>query len=122
MEIRSRRTNAVRAVRGISAIGLQNNRRRRGEEAAMGDFVRNSEVRGRKQYRCCLCGCRIRKGAKHIHQSGVFDGVFYKSRFHAVCYETACTNWDWQDWETFSDDYREFRQGELKLPLIPCDD
>ena len=54
----------------------------------------NAEVRGRKQYRCCLCGYRIRKNAKHISQSGIFDGVFCSSRFHSVCYSTACENWD----------------------------
>ena len=84
----------------------------------MTDFSRNDEVRGRKQYRCCLCGYRIRKGARHFHQHGIYDGVFCDSRFHSICYVTACENWDWQDWETFSEDYAEFRQYELHLPLI----
>ena len=84
----------------------------------MSDFGTYKIVRGRKKYRCILCGYRIRKGATHIVSSGIYDGSFCSSRQHLVCNATANANWDWYDWETFCNSVEEFRKCELGLPLI----
>ena len=75
--------------------------------------LRTSEVRGRKRHICCLCGLRIRKGAKHLVVCGVYDGEIVTDRRHAIC-NAATRDWDDIDWETFSDT-AAFREYELGL-------
>ena len=76
-----------------------------------------SEVRGKKQYPCCLCGLHIRKGAKHLVVCGIYDGEFVPDRRHAVC-NAATRDGDDIDWETF-DDTDAFRRYELGLTACP---
>ncbi len=78
--------------------------------------LRSKEVRGRKQYTCCLCGLRIRKGAKHLAVCGVYDGEFVSDRRHAVC-SAATRHWDDLDWDTF-DDQAAFREFELGIKAV----
>ena len=85
----------------------------------MSDFANFNEVKARKEHKCVLCGLRIRKGAKHIHVTGHYDGEFIKNdRRHAVCNATASSNWDEMDWETCVGCCEEFREYDLKLPLL----
>jgi len=74
------------------------------------------EVKARKEHKCCLCGLRIRKGAMHW-QRKVYDSVPFVMRMHAVC-RHASKDWDQLDWESFMDDFVEFRKYDLGLPLI----
>ena len=74
----------------------------------------HNTVKTRKQYRCVLCGLRIRKGCKAIIDAGIYDGEFYSHRCHAVCYDAWLrTNDDGE----FMDE-SEFRRDVLGLPLI----
>lgn len=76
------------------------------------------EVKARKQHRCLLCGLRIRKGAMYW-QRKCYSDEFPPNvmKMHAVCRE-ASSGWGWDDWETWMDDYAEFRKYDLGLPLI----
>ena len=71
-------------------------------------------VKTRKQYRCVLCGLRIRKGAKAIIDAGIYDGEFYSHRCHAVCYDA----WQRTNDEGEFMDESEFRHNVLGLPLL----
>lgn len=59
--------------------------------------IRDADVRGRKQYRCWLCGLRIRKGALHRVRFGYDEGPV-TMRMHGVC-EAATHDWDEDSWE-----------------------
>lgn len=74
----------------------------------------NTEVKARKEYKCCLCGLRIRKGAKYIRRTGVDEGVV-TMRMHAVC-EDASKKWDVMDWETGTDEI-DFRRLDLGMTV-----
>ena len=82
----------------------------------MWTHFRDTQPRGRRQYRCCLCGLRIRKGAKHILRTGVTEDGFVSSRMHAVCESKTRTWMNWE-WECGYDEV-EFR--EFCLELKPC--
>lgn len=83
----------------------------------MSDFVTTRAVRGRKQHCCELCGLRIRRGAKHVVASGVWDGRPVRCRYHAVCLSKTA-GWDAMDWESSAGQYAEFRKYDLGLPLL----
>lgn len=83
----------------------------------MSDFTNSREVRGKKQYRCALCGHKIRKGALHWTASGVYDGDFWQSRYHAVCLSRT-VDWDRCSWESAYLAEDEFRKYYLRLPLL----
>lgn len=74
--------------------------------------VEDREVRGRKEYKCGLCGLRIRKRAKHIVRYGYDEDGHVAFRMHAVC-ENASRAWHPQDWEEHRDtaDFCEFELG-----------
>lgn len=80
--------------------------------------LRDSRPKARKEYRCDLCGLRIRKGARHVRRDGVFDREFVSSRMHAVC-ESHTRDWDLDDWECR--DEADFRYHSLNLPLLGTD-
>jgi hypothetical protein len=81
-------------------------------------YLSSSHPKARKEYRCGLCGLRIRKGSRHLVISGNMDGEFVSERRHEVC-ASATDEWDEMDWETRSTgDEPEFRRYELGLPLI----
>ncbi len=85
----------------------------------MTGFHRCREVKGTKQYRCGLCGLRIRKGAKHWYFAGSWEGGFFTERRHAVCSRIASEAWDQVDWESRGyGEEPEFRKYDLKLPLL----
>ncbi len=85
----------------------------------MTDFCEYREVRGRKQYRCGLCGLRIRRGAKHVYVASQHDGTFSTERYHAVCSHIANDTWDAMDWDSRSyGDEPNFRRFNLQLPLL----
>ena len=81
---------------------------------SMSDFTRILEVKGRKRYQCDLCLLPIRKGAKHLYVSGVYDGDFINGRRHAVCH-AATFDWDALEWENSAGCDAEFREG-LGIP------
>lgn len=60
--------------------------------------IADAERKARREYRCCLCGQRIRKRAKHIERTGFDDGPV-TMRMHAVCRD-ATRGWDAVDWES----------------------
>jgi hypothetical protein len=72
------------------------------------------EVKTRKQHRCECCDRRIRKGAKAIRWSGIYDGNFYCGYAHGVCAHKHVTCVE--DWELL--DPWEFRTEILGLPLL----
>jgi len=71
-------------------------------------------VRGRKPYRCALCGRRIRQGAQHVRRTGFDDDGPVTFRMHRVC-ESKTLGWDENDWECFEPG--EFCTETLGLPL-----
>lgn len=74
--------------------------------------VEEREVKARREHKCCLCGFRIRKRAKHIVRFGFDEDGPVRMRMHAVC-EDATRKWDEMDWETFGDclDFQEIDLG-----------
>ena len=75
----------------------------------------DTRPRARKQHQCILCRLRIRKGARHVHRTGVVDGELVSSRMHAVC-EAATRDWDDDAWDCHAD--QEFREYNLRLPIL----
>ena len=69
--------------------------------------IADVERKARKEYRCTLCGQRIRRRAKHIVRTGFGDDGRVTMRMHAVC-ESATQDWDQLDWETCLDPYEFF--------------
>jgi len=86
----------------------------------MSDFAEVRSVVGRKQHVCDLCDLRIRRGAKHVVASGVFEGIPFRQRYHAVCLSKT-TGWDQTDWDLSAGCGYEFRACDLKLPLLPTE-
>lgn len=70
--------------------------------------IADVERKARTEYRCDLCGQRIRRRAKHIVRTGFDDGPV-TMRMHAVC-EAATRDWDLMDWETCDRPSVEFFQ------------
>ncbi len=68
----------------------------------------------RADYKCYLCGLPINKGTKHVARTGISHGELSTFRMHNEC-EAKARRWDQMDWDTFSDDYAEFRQYELGM-------
>ena len=72
------------------------------------------EVKTRKKHRCAICLRRIRKGARAVYWSGVYDGDFQAGYAHGVCehlFHTACGGDELPDpWE--------FNECVLRLPLL----
>lgn len=76
----------------------------------------DTRPRASKQYRCELCGLRIRKGARHVARRGAdsdYGGVF-TARMHEVC-ESKTKGWGYDDWEVVGGCESEFRVYELGL-------
>lgn len=72
----------------------------------MNEFYRENVVKGRKLYRCELCGASIHKGEHHYTMSGKSDGSFWSVRGHKACVEfykdlIACEYYDTMDTPTF---------------------
>lgn len=83
----------------------------------MWTYLNDTEPRARRPYRCCLCGLRIRQGARHIARRGFWEGDEPTTyRYHASC-QAATVDWDEADFETH--DEAEFRCYVLGLPLLP---
>ena len=77
--------------------------------------LEDRERRASKQYRCCLCELRIRKGAKHIVRTGIDSGTGYVTmRMHAVC-EAQTWGWGDDEWETRVLSGADFREYELGM-------
>lgn len=72
----------------------------------MGEFLSSKIVKGKKDYRCRLCGFKILKGVKHEARSMTDEGTAYTYRMHQWC-EVKTQNWKVDDWETH--DIHEFR-------------
>ena len=72
----------------------------------------DTEPRARREYRCCLCGLRIRQNARHVARRGVLDDKPVTTRMHAVC-EDAASEWEEEGWECL--DQLAFRQHELGM-------
>jgi hypothetical protein len=70
-------------------------------------WIRDSEVKARKQHRCFLCGEKIEVNESYIARTGVED-VIVTFKMHIGC-EKESSNWHIEDWETFS-------EGEMKRP------
>jgi hypothetical protein len=69
--------------------------------------VADAERKARKEYKCSLCGQRIRRLALHIVRTGFNEYGPATMRMHAVC-ENATQDWDQMDWETCIDAYEFF--------------
>lgn len=53
------------------------------------DFYNWTEPVAHKEHKCCECVAPIRKGEKHLHWRGKWDGDFSSGRQHLLCCE-AC--------------------------------
>lgn len=84
----------------------------------MNDCFATRTVRGRKEHVCCLCGLRIRRGAKHVVGSGISGGRPFRVRYHEVCLSKT-RQWSQDEWESSEFDEAAFRRFELRLPLLP---
>ena len=71
------------------------------------------EVRTRKPHLCEICNHRIRKGAKAIYWTGVYDGDFQSAYAHGVCEHLFHQHFDGE----LPDPY-DFRTEILGLPLL----
>lgn len=80
----------------------------------MWHHVRDTEPRARKEHKCWLCGFRIRKGAKHIHRFGFYDGAPTTMRMHGVCHSVTL-GWDQDDWDSAAMGGLNFAIFELDL-------
>lgn len=83
----------------------------------MTDFADIRSVRGRKEHVCDLCRLRIRRGAKHVVSSGMCGGRPFRQRFHAVCLSKT-EGWSVMDWEVSAGHDAEFREFDLRLPML----
>ena len=55
----------------------------------MMEFYNCEQRKGRKEYRCELCGKPILKGREHIYESGKWDGQLFDRRRHIHCHALA---------------------------------
>lgn len=59
----------------------------------MSDFHREQNVtKTRRARRCDWCHFRVEKGAPSVATSGVFEGDFYRGRYHPEC-NAAAKRW-----------------------------
>jgi len=52
------------------------------------DFGETSHPVARKDHRCEACFGRIRRGEKHVHYKGIWDGDWQNWRMHNECYDS----------------------------------
>ena len=64
--------------------------------------LRDTTPKGRKDYRCFLCGRAIPKGEQHVQRVSIGDGGLDTIRMHVKC-EAISQSWDQADWECFSE-------------------
>ena len=69
--------------------------------------IADVERKARKQYRCSLCGQRIRRRAKHIVRTGFGEYGPETMLMHAVC-DAASQYWDQEDWEMLDSEVEFF--------------
>lgn len=72
----------------------------------MSDFHNPPEAPvARKKHYCSYCAGPIPQGEQHKKQTGVFDGSWYKNRYHTEC------------WDTLNEEgVLEFSPGEGEMP------
>jgi hypothetical protein len=68
----------------------------------MGDFYRAAVTRKAiKTHRCHWCGEVIAEGEAHQEQTGVWDELAFRNRFHNECFEALCSD-DEEEFTAFS--------------------
>ncbi len=57
----------------------------------MSDFYHPHQNRkARKAYQCVYCAEPISAGDEYVHQTGVYDGAWYRNRTHPECFTDLC--------------------------------
>jgi hypothetical protein len=78
--------------------------------------LRDSVVKGKKEYRCAMCDEKILAGERHVVRVGVWDD-FGQFRMHLECeYETR--NWSQDEWD--SHEPCEFKRPTGMTALVAC--
>lgn len=61
----------------------------------MSGYFRPSVQRiARIPHRCISCGWPIARGEQYAEQTGYWDGLAFRNRFHAECFEDLCNEGD----------------------------
>ena len=63
-------------------------------------FLRQSEVKARKEHKCLCCGEEILVGEKYIERVGTDEKDIISMKMHKEC-ENESSRWDDDDWECF---------------------
>lgn len=70
--------------------------------------IEDKHVRARKPHECWLCCEPIEVGAVYCRRAGISEDGPLTMHMHPEC-EAETRDWDWMDWETFS-------QGDMDRP------
>ena len=99
----------------------------------MMELYNKTTPKGRKDYKCFLCGEEIPKGEKHVRETGKYEGYFFDRRSHSACNRAVGSFLEaerWQDGFAECEVYEHLREKacygceqydgcELNIPRCP---